>query len=85
MLHLRRRATLSHLADVAMLAAFLGLSVFAYGAFFIGAGRVMTAPAPSQFADFYQPGQNPWSGAVTVPMAPQERFVSAAPAQPHYR
>lgn len=80
-----RRAMLRRLADAAMLAAFLALSVFAYGALLIGAGRSILAPAPAQFADFYQPGQNPWSGAIIEPVPPQERFASAAPARPGYR
>jgi hypothetical protein len=80
-----RRTTLGRLADVALLATFLILSIFAYGALFIGAGRAITAPAPSEFADFYQPGQNPWSGAIAEPVAPQERFASTTPAKAGYR
>jgi hypothetical protein len=68
------RALLGRLTDVAVLAAFLALAAFAYGAFFIGAGRMMASPVP-EFANFYQPGQNPWTNAAPPP--PQERLTVA--------
>ncbi|MGO8918964.1 MAG: hypothetical protein ACLQJR_23940 [Stellaceae bacterium] len=84
MLDRHRRAMLGRLADVALVAAFLALSAFAYGELSVGASRVVAAPAPLRFSDFYWPGQNPWAGAVIEP-APHERFVSATPARPAYR
>lgn len=85
MLDPRWRARLGRMADVAMVAAFLALTVFAYGALFVGAGKFVTVSAPSEFADFYQPGQNPWSGVVVEPAPPREQFASTAPARQGYR
>ncbi len=68
------RATLRRLADMALLAAFLALAAVCYGAFFLGAGRMMISPVP-EFSDFYQTGQNPWAGAIAEP-GPQQRFAA---------
>lgn len=74
-------ALLSRLTDIAIVAAFLALSVVAYGAFFIGAGRIMTPGVTREFAEFYSPGSNPWTGVVVDPVPPQQRFASTSPAR----
>lgn len=70
------RALVGRVTDVAVLAAFLAVVALAYGAFFIGAGRMMASPVP-EFADFYQPGQNPWAKAVVEPQPPERLAVAA--------
>lgn len=77
------RARLSLLAEVALVAAFLVLSVSAYGVMLLGARKVVTAPTPAEFTDFYQPGQNPWNSAIIEPS--QERFANAGAARAGYR
>lgn len=80
-----RRAALGRATEVALVAAFLALSAFAYGAFFIQAGEVMTTSVPTEFSDFYRSGQNPWSGAIIEPTPPQDRLAGRAPARFGYR
>jgi hypothetical protein len=80
-----RRATLVQAMEVALVVAFLALSTLAYGAFFVEAGYVMTASVPTQFSSFYQPGQNPWSGPVIAPTAPEEQVARKAPTRSRYR
>lgn len=79
------RATLARLADMVILASFIGLSAFAYDEFFVGAGQLMTASSRMEFADFYRPGENPWAGAMIEPAEPGGRFASLAPSHRAYR
>jgi hypothetical protein len=65
------RAMLRRLGDAALLVAFLALTIFAYGVFFVGASRMLISPVP-QFSNFYQMGQNPWAGALTQPASQQQ-------------
>lgn len=72
----RRRFYLARAADIAILASFLALSVFAYDRLFAGIGETMTASGGIAFTDLYRPGQNPWAGAIIVPDEGDARYAS---------
>jgi hypothetical protein len=80
-----RRATLRHVTEVALVVAFLTLSMVAYGAFFVEAGDVMSTSVPAQFSGFYRPGENPWTGPIVAPATPEERLAGQAPARSSLR
>jgi hypothetical protein len=56
-----RCQALRGLASLALLGAFLALTIVAYGVFLASGGRMMLSPVP-QFSDFYETGKNPWAG-----------------------
>jgi len=62
--------------DIAFVVAFLALSALAYAAFFSGVSKTIRGSSGLDFTDFYLPGQNPWTGAITEPADAQGRFVS---------
>jgi len=80
-----RRATLRQVTEVALVVAFLTLSLLAYGAFFVEAGDVMTTSVSTQLSGFYRPGENPWTSPLVAPTAPDERLARKAPARSSYR
>jgi hypothetical protein len=72
----RRRNLPGGWTDAIILAAFLGLSVFAYDRLFVGVGDVLAAQSSVEFADFYLPGHNPWAGAATGQQPAASRFAT---------
>lgn len=71
-----RRTPLGRWADAAILAAFFALSIFAYDRLFVGISDLLSAPLGVEFADFYLPGHNPWTGTAATPAPTESRFAS---------
>jgi len=84
MLAPHHRAALKRAVDVAIVAAFLALSLVVYGVFLLDAANTLTSPAPAEFSDFYRPGQNPWTGAIE-PTTPEERLANTTPRRHAFR
>ncbi len=81
----RRRRVFERAADIAIVVALLALSAFAYGRVSIGIGTLMESASGVEFTDLYQPGQNPWAGALVEPMPTGGRFASLSRARQPFR
>jgi hypothetical protein len=78
MLDENRRTQLGRAADIGVVAAVLGLAIFAYAELSLKLEQLAPAPAVPVFAELYQPGQNPWAGAIIEVKPAGLRFASLA-------
>lgn len=78
MLDQPRRSQLGRAADIAAVAGVLGLALFAYAELSFKVEQLTEAFSQPAFAELYQPGQNPWAGAVIEAKPAQLRYASIA-------
>lgn len=72
----RRRVLFGRAADIAILVAFFGLSAFAISEVAPGIGALVDRANGVEFVDLYQPGHNPWTGAMVAPATSGWRYAS---------
>jgi hypothetical protein len=72
----RRRVLFGRAADIAILTAFFGLSAFAISQVALGIGALVDQANGVEFVDLYQPGHNPWAGAMVAPATSGWRYAS---------
>jgi len=76
MLDASQRAVLRRIGDIAIVVAFLALTVLGYGVFFISVDQIISGSNGPAFADFYRPGRNPWNNAIIEPASTEERLAA---------